>query len=179
MCNSRALDGSYDGSAACLTEIGVTYGGSYDIKTGTQHLVILRQQDWKDIQPCAAAIGEKWGEISTWKECLEMFSPKNLTSLILLYEGVSNPWTRQGPVQKQGRCCSCGFNWAIWTVWSDLHDISLVKEQRVKDLKRIFSGKNASGTYQTLSLAPMGSNTLFGDSGGGSEIWLVPPCMPD
>lgn len=51
VCNSMPLDGSCDRSAVCLTEIGVTYGGSYDIKSGTQHLVILGQQRLKKIQP--------------------------------------------------------------------------------------------------------------------------------
>lgn len=44
VCNSMPLDGSYDGSAVSLTEIGVTYAGSHNIKTGTRHLVILGQQ---------------------------------------------------------------------------------------------------------------------------------------
>lgn len=102
--------------------------------------------------------------------------PKNVTSLILPYEGVSNPWTRQGlcilSAEKRRRC-NCGFSWAMRPVLSDLHDISLVKEQRVKDLKRIFSGKKASGAHQTLSLAPMESNMLLSHSSGGREIWLA------
>lgn len=102
--------------------------------------------------------------------------PKNLTSLIRLSKGVSNPRTRRGPCllsAEKGRCRSCGLSWAIWAVLSDLHDISLVKEQRVKDLKRIFPGKKASGAHQTLSLAPMWSNMLLSRSSGGREIWLA------
>lgn len=97
----------------------------------------------KTTQACAAAIGNK-GNFFILEELFGNVL-LNLSSLILLCKGVSNS---PGPyeliaflVQKKGRRCSCGLSWAIRAVLSDLHGISMVKEQRAKDLKRIFSGK--------------------------------------